>query len=274
MLRNSGDMKGLTIHATDGEIGMVDHFYFDDESWVIRYLVVDTGGWLSGLSGHLVLISPYALGSTDWHARQLNVRLTKAQVTNSPEIDTHKPVSRQHETEFGDYYGYPQYWSGPYLWGSASSPQDFIPPLPGGVVEQVLNVPVQGNETTSGEKLDDSRLRSTKEVTGYTIEAAEGELGHVAGFVIDDETWAVRYIEVATRNWWPGKKVLVPPAWIKSVTWEDSQVNVDLYRDKIQNSPEYVESEPVSRDYEDRLYQHYGRPPYWMHEATELSARP
>jgi len=269
MLRNAGDMKGLTIRATDGEIGMVDHFYFDDESWVIRYLVVDTGGWLSGLGSTLVLISPYSLGSTDWHARRLNVRLTKQQVAGSPEIDTHKPVSRQHETEHLSYYGYPRYWTGPYVWGAEYSPLGFIPPA------EIPNVPVPSEEDQSpnGVNEPDCHLRSTLEIHGYAIEAADGEIGHVDDFVVDDETWAVRYLEIATRNWWPGKKVLVPPAWIKNVSWEDSKVYVDLDREKIRNSPEYLESEPITRGYEDQLYGHYGRPPYWLREAEHVTTR-
>jgi hypothetical protein len=113
----------------------------------------------------------------------------------------------------------------------------------------------------------DSHLRSTEAVAGYSIEAADGEIGHVAGFVVDDEAWAIRYIEVATRNWWPGKKVLVSPAWIERVSWTDSKVYTALSREAIQNAPEYVESAPITREYENRLYFHYGRPPYWLHEA-------
>ena len=262
MLRNVADMKGLTIRATDGEVGMVDQFYFDDESWTVRYLVVDAGGWLSGLTGRLVLISPYSLGSTDWHGRRLNVSLTKKQVKNSPEIDTHKPVSRQHEAAFNGYYGYPFYWNGPYLWGAEYTP------LAAPMIEIAA---MEESAAQRAEHLEDSHLRSTTEVKGYSIEATDGDLGHVAGFVIDDETWAIRYIEVATKDWWPGKKVLVPPAWIKSVSWQDSRVSVDLDRDAIKNSPEYKESEPITRDYEDRLYHHYGRPRYWLHELAVRS---
>jgi len=259
MLRNAGDMKGLTIHATDGEIGMLDHLYFDDKNWVIRYLVVDTGGWLSGLGHTLVLISPYSLGSTDWHSRTLNVRLTKQQVAGSPPIDTHKPVSRQYEREHNAYHGNPQYWAGPYMWGSAYRPST------------ARNAPWEHDETEAGQM--DSHLRSTKEVHGYSIETTDSEVGHVQDFIVDDETWAVRYLEVATRNWLPGKKVLVPPTWIKTVSWQDSKVFVDLQREKIQSSPEYIESQPISRDYENQLYLHYGRPPYWHDETETLNSR-
>jgi hypothetical protein len=118
----------------------------------------------------------------------------------------------------------------------------------------------------------DSHLRSTEAVTGYHIEAADGEIGHVDGFVVDDEAWAIRYIEVATRNWLPGKKVLVSPAWIERVSWTDSAVYTALSREAIKEGPEYIESRPITREYENRLHLHYGRPPYWLHEAEHKSA--
>jgi hypothetical protein len=118
----------------------------------------------------------------------------------------------------------------------------------------------------------DSHLRSSEAVTGYVIEAADGEIGHVDGFVVDDEAWAIRYIEVATRNWWPGRKVLVSPAWIERVSWTTSKVHIGLSREAIKNCPEYADSTPITREYEDRLHLHYGRPPYWLHEAEHKSS--
>ncbi len=114
MLTNASHLKGLVIQATDGTIGTVDQFYFDDETWAIRYLTVETDGWLGDRQ---VLISPISVVHTDWQGKRLDVALTKKQVENSPNIDTHKPVSRQHETTYMGYYGYPFYWGGPNLWG-------------------------------------------------------------------------------------------------------------------------------------------------------------
>jgi len=253
-------LQNFVIHATDGELGYVHELYFDDEEWAIRYLTVDTGGWLGG---RRVLISPISVVHTDWEAKRLDVALTKRQVEHSPEIDTHKPVSRQHEAAYLGYYGVSYYWGGPFLWGTAYYPT--------GVA--VL-------ETPSAEKVadrirkesSDSHLRSTGAVTGYHIEAADGEIGHVDGFVVDDEAWAIRYIEVATRNWWPGKKVLVSPAWLERVSWTTSKVYVGLSREAIKDAPEYIESTPITREYENRLYFHYGRPPYWLPEAEHKSS--
>ncbi len=259
MLTNATYLKGLVIRATDGELGTVDQFYFDDETWAIRYLTVDTGGWLGG---RRVLISPISVVHTDWPARRLDVALTKKRVENSPDIDTHKPVSRQHEAAYLGYYGYPAYWGGPYLCGAASYPSELAVPT---------TAPKEAVADRIRRESADSHLRSTEAVAGYHIEASDGEIGHVEGFVLDDEAWAIRYIEVATRNWWPGKKVLVSPAWIERVSWTDSKVYVGLSRETIKDAPQYVESMAITRQYEDRLYATYGRPPYWLHEAEHKS---
>ncbi len=255
MLINASKLKGLTIHATDGDLGSVDEFYFDDETWAVRYLKVETGGWLGGRQ---VLISPFSILHADWQAWRLDVALTKHQVENSPNIDTHEPVSRQHEAEFLGYYGYPYYWGGPYLWASSYYPMGVAPPVT--ATGQALADRVRSESM-------DSHLRSSENVTGYHIEASDGEIGHVDGFVLDDEAWAIRYFEVATRNWWPGKKVLFSPEWIEGVSWADSKVSVGLTREAIQSGPEYVDSMPITREYENRLYLHYGRPPYWLKDA-------
>ena len=246
-------MKDLVIHATDGELGIVDQFYFDDETWGIRYLVVKTGGWLGGRE---VLISPISVVSVDWQTKSLNVALTRKQVENSPDIYTHPPVSRQREAELSAYYGYNPYWGGPFLWGPAYYPADLAIPT--------------GASITAKEESVDPQLRSSSAVTGYHVEAKDGEIGHVDGYVIDDKFWNVRYIEVATRNWLPGKKVLMSPAWIERISWLDSEIYAGLFREAIQDAPEYLVSRPLTREYESRLYFHYGRPPYWANE-TEVS---
>jgi hypothetical protein len=255
MLMNTKHLKDFVIRATDGELGTVEDCYFDDETWAIRYLVVNTGSWLNGRE---VLISPISVVATDWQAKRLDVSLTKERVEKSPDIHRHKPVSRQHEAEFSGYYGYPYYWGGPNMWGAAYYPG------------AVCTVP-SPNETRADRfqrESADSHLRSVNAVNGYYIAAADGEVGHVDGFVLDDEAWAIRYMEVATRNWLPGKKVLVSPAWIERVSWVDSKVYVGVTVDAIKTAPYYVVSRPIARDYEEQLHSHYGRPPYWLREAA------
>ena len=257
MLMNSATLKGLVIRATDGELGTVDQLYFDDETWAVRYLTVETGGWLGGRQ---VLISPISIVNADWQAKRLDVTLTKKQVENSPDIDTRKPVSRQHEAAYLGYYGYPSYWSGPYLWGSEFYPAGLAIPTAASAEEiaaRVQSAPV------------DSHLRSTEAIKGYRLDATDGEIGHVDGFVVDDEVWAIRYLEVATQNWWPGKNVLLSPAWVERVSWADSKVYVALSRETIKSCPEYDKTMPINRQYEDLIYAHYGRPPYWLKEANQ-----
>ena len=256
MLRNAKDLHGFTIQAADGEIGTVDQFYFEDETWAIRYLTVNTGGWLAGRQ---VLISPISvIGVPDWQAKRLDLALTKKQVENSPDINTHQPVSRQHEIAYFGYYGYPFYWGGSDLWGAAPNPAGLAIPIPPSTEAMA--------DSIAKESMD-SHLRSSQEVTNYYLEAIDGEIGSVDGFVVDDEAWAIRYIEVATRNWWPGKKVLVSPVWAERVSWEDSKVYVGLTRETIKDAPEYVESMPITREYEKQLHSYYGRPPYWPRDA-------
>ena len=242
------DLKGYAIGATDGDIGKLDDFYFDDESWTIRYLVAETGDWLLNRK---VLISPFALGKADLERERLNVTLTKKQVEESPSIDTDKPFSRQQEASYLDYYGYPYYWSGPHLWGPMTHPR-----LPGAAQRRNEEARAEREET------NDVHLRSANEVTEYHIEATDGDIGHVEDFIIDEETWEIRYMVVDTQNWWPGKQVLVAPQWIGRVSWSDSKVYVDLSRETIKNGPEY-HPEALHRKYEETLYDYYKRPKYW-----------
>jgi hypothetical protein len=251
MLNIITHLKGFTIRATDGEIGTAGVLYFDDETWTVRYLTADTGGWLGGRQ---VLISPFSIVRVNWRERRVVVSLTREQVEHSPDIMTHLPISRQHETAYLGYFGYPNYWGGPYQWGPGYFPTALAVPA--------IESPEALAERAKAESKD-SHLRSTGAVSGYDIQAIDGEIGHVCGFVLDDETWSIRYMEVATRNWWPGKKVLFAPGWIQRISWMSSKVHVGLTRQAIQSAPEYVDSTPITRDFEHRLFSHYGRPPYW-----------
>ena len=261
MLRSIKDLRSETIHATDGDFGSVDDFLFDDENWAIRYLVVDTGKWLSGRK---VLISPASFERTQ-HADGLRTMLSKEQIKNSPDIYKHQPVSRQQEAEYLNYYGYPYYWRGPSLWGTTVVP--FYPPAPPrmGYPDRVSGSAGAAAAPKSEPKheAEDAHLRSAAEVTGYYIEATDGEIGHVEDFIVDDESWAIRYMIVDTVNWWPGKKVVVAPQWITGVSWPNSRVSVSLSREKIKGAPEYDPQAMVSREYEDRLYEYYSHPKYW-----------
>jgi uncharacterized protein YrrD len=256
MLRSMKDLHGFTIGATDGDIGTVKEFYFDDVSYTVRYVVVDTGGWLAERK---VLLSPIAVRAMDWAHQRITAALTKAQVEKSPNIDTAKPVSRQHETAYHGYYGYTPYWMGAYLWGAY--------PYPALGTGPALSAADLARERrwnwAAKERDDDPHLRSSRVVTGYHIQATDGDIGHVEDFLVDDQSWTIRYLLVDTTNWWAGKKVLVAPAWIERVDWAESKVHVTVTRAQIETSPEYEPARPVERAYEMQLYDHYGHPRYW-----------
>ena len=263
MLRNVKDLRGHAIRATDGVIGRVEDFYFDDQDWAIRYLVVDTGGWLSGRK---VLISPIAIGPPDWTTQVMPVSLTKAQVEHSPDIDTRKPVSRQHEVEYFGYYGYPYYWGGAGLWGMGAYPGSLTTE---GRIEEEL----KAHRTHPARAPDDCHLRSSNAVIGHHIDATDGAIGHVEDLLVDDHTWAIRYLIVDTRNWWGGQHVLVAPQWITDVSWSEATVSVDLTRQAVKDAPLYDSAAELDRRQEQRIYEHYERPGYWTARLPEAQRR-
>jgi len=251
MLHKAKTLAGYTFNGRDGDVGRVDEFYFDDQRWVVRYLIADTGGWLSG---RRVLLSPYGLGAVSDAKRQIAVDLSKKQIEASPPVECDKPVSRQLHELYSSYYGWPLYWGGPYMWGAR-------PTLVRDTKEWKSRAEV-GNGA-------DPHLRSTTEVTGYAIEATDGHVGRVEDFVIDDETWAIRYLILDTRDWWEGKRVLISPKWISRVSWGDTKVFINLSREAVKNSPEFTDESALTHDYEVALHRHYKVPGYWTEESAE-----
>jgi hypothetical protein len=255
MLNSIKKLSGCRIVATDSEIGAAaEAVYFDDEQWVVRYLVVDTRAWLRGRS---VLISPYAVTFIDWEARTIAVNLTRAQVEHSPDIDTHQPVSRQQEAEYHRYYGYPQYWPYAAYWAWGAIPL-VIPPDP-----QICE-DAEGQRRAAADRTDaDTHLRSSEAVLGHHVRASDGLIGHVVDFLFEEETWAIRHLVVETRNWLPGKRVLVAPQWIRAVSWGERTLSVALTRRQIEQSSEYDPKYLLSRDYDHAAHQRHSRPHHW-----------
>jgi len=273
MLRSAKEMQGYAVEATDGAIGHVKDFYLDDAKWVIRYLVVDTGGWLSSRK---VLVSPIAVGTPDWEQKLLPVSISKEQVRNSPSIDTEQPVSRQHEIAYAAHYGYPNYWGDGGYWGGGMYPNLMMPSGggfggsdagPGDEQLEMVRRAKGRSEMAQSESArrahDDPHLRSCNTVVGYHIHASDGDIGHVAGMLIDEQTWAVRYFVVDTSNWWLGHQVLIAPQWIKDMNWLDETVEVSMTRQAIKDAPLYDAQAAMSHEAEDRLYKHYGHVGYW-----------
>jgi uncharacterized protein YrrD len=250
VLNKAKTLKGFKLDSLDGEIGKVEEFYFDDLHWAIRYLVADTGNWLTGRE---VLVSPYALGAVNKEDRCFSINLTKKQIEDGPSLDSHKPVSRQYERAYYGYYGMPMYWGGPYMWGCDP---------------YIVRDPEKWKQPTAAGKEWDAHLRSTHEVNGYHIQASDGEIGHVDDFIVDDATWAIRYLVIDTRNWWPGKKILISPRWIERISWTESKVFVDLSTETIRQSPEFTDTTLLTRNYEAELHRHYRRPGYWADERA------
>jgi sporulation protein YlmC with PRC-barrel domain len=254
MLRKVSDLFDYSIQATDGEIGNVHDLYFDGDEWTVRYITVDLGFWIFG---RRVLIAPESLHAPSWDDKVLPVSLTKQQVEESPDIDLSQSVTREHETRLRGYYGWPAYWGMPGMYGGAGFGVAPVP-VP---VEPASTVPDEVTEAMRDSER--SHIHSARDVTGYSIEATDGSIGHVEDFFIDDTNWKVVYLLIDTASWMPGKQVIVSPLWVERVDWADSKVYVKVTKAQVENSPEYDPHAPIARDYEGRLHRHYGYEERW-----------
>lgn len=247
-LRSLKEIVGYPLLAEDGEIGRCRDFLFDDADWVVRWLVADTGKWIPRAK---VLLSPNFLGEPDWPAKKLPVSLTKHEIEASPPSEEEQSVSRRHEEALADHYGISRWW---------------VPtePGPGSGAEPLDEAAVEAaSPEAEDEGAEDPHLRSLNEVEGYHVQATDGEVGHVEDLIADDEDWAIRYLVVDTRNWLPGRKVLVSPGWLRKLVWSDRLAVVDLTREQIEESPRYEPQEPIYRGYEAELHEEYGHKGYW-----------
>lgn len=250
MLTKVGTLKGYKIQSFDGEIGKVEEFYFDDQHWTIRYLVADTGDWLTGRQ---VLLSPYALRVVNQEKQYITVALTNKQIESSPSLNTDKPVSQQFEDDYYAYYRWSPYWAGSHAWG---------------VYPDIVHDREVRREAIQSTKTRDPNLRSTHDMRGHHIQATDGVIGHVDDFIMDDATWTIRYLVINTHNWWPGKQVLVSPKWIERISWEEKKVFINLSCETIKLAPEYTNETVLTRDYETRLHGYYKLQEYWADEET------
>jgi sporulation protein YlmC with PRC-barrel domain len=239
MLRSIKQLYGKKLGASDGEIGHVKDFYFNDQQWVVRYVIAEAGSWLLR---RLVLISPHAFGSLREEGDRLHVNLTRQQIENSPLIESHEPVSRQYEEEYYRHYGWPVYWVGERLWGAASFPVPYITPT-----EQTSH----RSPTHEG---GDPHLRSTEALSGYHIfsgyhvQSTEGAMGSVSDFIIDDKSWAIRHLVVGTGHWFFGKDIVISPEDVDRISYEASKVFVKVTKEAIVRAPEHHIPPPVGQD--------------------------
>lgn len=218
-------LLGAPVLALDGEIGAIRDFYFDDDTWTVRYLVVDTAQWLRG---RRVLLPLWALHAPDWQHARVPVRVTRGQVRHSPDISTHRPVSRQMEAASLSFYGFPCYWGGPALWGRAPAPE----------ITSDTSLPAPTPTPVADER--DTHLRSWREVTGYHVRARDGDIGHIDDFVVARDTWQIAKLLIDTSNWIGGRAVLISRDAVEQVSWEERVVEVSLTRDAVARSPEPI----------------------------------
>lgn len=248
MLRSVKEMTGYVLQGVDGPIGRCKDFLFDEEHWTVRYMVADTGRWLPG---RLVTIPSIALEEPDWTSKRFPVQLDTGQIEDAPAVEEHKTISRQAEERLLRHYSYGLYWLGGRAWGMADVPSD-------------LRREAEASAVALAEtEADASVLRSVEEVLGYDISALDGEVGHVEDFILETETWMLRYLVVDTRNWLPGRKVLLALDWIERFDWSKGTAEVNLSVERIKDSPEFDPAVAVNREHETRLYDYYGRPRYW-----------
>ena len=259
MLRSLKELEHYKVAATDGDVGSVVNFLFDDERWAIRHLVVQTGGFFDE---RRVLISPISFREVDWLTQLFHVALTKDKIKNCPSVDVDQPVSRQHERDYYRYYGYPYYWGYVGAWGMGYCPTLLGP----GRASDAL--PDHADQDSG-----DVHLRSANEVRDYHIQGSDDAVGFVDDFIIDDDTWEVRYLVVDTSHWWWGHKVLVAPRWTTDVSWTQRKVFVNLSREEIKSSPSWDPNSVIRREYEARLHAHYGLGGYWVEDAREDHAQ-
>ncbi len=265
MLQVVSALKGYSIEAKDGRLGAVSDFLFDDTTWKVRWLVVDTGRWLTGRK---VLIHPSAIGYAEHGARELTVALTKKQVEDSPDILQDRPVSLQHQNDLYGYYGWDPLWGGGMYgagiyggglygagMGAVASPLAARTYFGSGAVREA-------ERRQSDVDDEDPHLRSATEVKGYHVHAADGNIGHVEDFLVESESWGIRYLIIDTSNWWVGQHVLISPYAVKEVDWSGRHVRIDVDRAKVKASPSWDRSNDVDGTFERRLHSYYNWPGY------------
>jgi hypothetical protein len=254
MLLAISALKGYAIDASDGSIGAVSDFLFDDKTWKLRWLVVDVGSWLVGRT---VLIHPSAIARADHERRALVVTLTKAKIEASPATREDEPVSRQIEFNLHSYYGWDPLWAGnSYFGGGAMASPLLSPPLTDGFSPgEAAGI---GADAYEG----DPHLRSIAAVTGYHLHATDGAIGHLENCLVDDQSWTVQYLVADTRDWWPGKHVLLSPHAVQDISYLERKIRLAVSRDQVIASPPWDPATTIERTYQERLHKHYAWPAY------------
>ncbi|TDE18128.1 PRC-barrel domain-containing protein [Dyadobacter psychrotolerans] len=224
MKKSLKSLTSISLAGTDGQIGKVKDLYIDDESWFIRYWIVDTGDWLPGKK---VLISVQSLTIQDWENDVLETDLTLDQIKNSPDIDTEQPVSRQQEKKLYDHFPWRIYW-GPDM-GSKGE----LAPLTESVKAALANDPDYHNS------YDNPHLRSTYKLIGYDIQTTDGQSGKIVDLIVETENWEIINLVIEMGNWFSSDKVLLPVRAVTEIKWAGSEIAVSLSQLQIKESLPY-----------------------------------
>jgi uncharacterized protein YrrD len=246
MFEFASTLRGYAIEASDGGIGTIADVLFDDRTWRMRWLVVDTGNWLTG---RMVLLHPQSLGRADYERRQLCVALTRAQVEGGPELSEHEPVSMQMERHLYDYYG----WEPVAMEGGFG-----INPIASKFSAPPLVAPAADTAAPAGEC--DPHLRSLEAINHSHILGVDGALGKVEDLVIDEANWVVPYLVVDTGRWWSGKHVLVSRHAVQEISWAEREIRAGISRAQVKASPPWSALGDIDKDYEKDLHDHYDWP--------------
>lgn len=271
MLHKAHTLIGTKIHATDGEMGHIEDFYFDDAKWMVRYMIVRTGSWFSGKR---VMLAPSTIRDVIWEKHSIFVNLSQEQITKSPDLNMEMPVTREQEIELVQQLNYPDFWSGtPGPIDDAISTMGFAatgvavmgtgpagspPEVPDEIASDIYSTDISNSSmlgpdssnTAEGE-VEASvtraaqagamgvQLHEVKRLTGFHVVGNDEPVGKVSDFMIDDESWQIPSLLVDTTAWWPGGEVLVATDLITGITPSHSQVHINATRDQVKGSPEY-----------------------------------
>jgi len=220
MLHLANKVFGATVRGVDGPLGTLEDFLFDEDGWVVRYLIVDTGA-------RRLLLSPMAVPGS-WDRSEIVVNLTTAQVESSPDVDA-ATLDRARETAMLEHYRHPRYWGDTNIWGTFPTP-NALSDAAGAAT------PAASGRVATEQAL---RLHAVSARIGAHIQAADGEIGHIDDFLVDELTWCVRYLLVDTSNWIGGKSVLVRTKMVRGFDPTDGTLRVDAARDVIEHSPSF-----------------------------------
>lgn len=281
MLFGVNKLKGYNLHAKDGQMGKLEEVYFDDGCWWIRYLVINVGSWLNRKQ---VLLIPDVVEGIDAESNEIAVSLMKKEVEGSPDALVITPVSREREIALHRHYDWTPYWHVDPVAsaGYGRVPETIVRPYSGvkanvdvandatafadaRVQDRASGVDAEANTREAEGKVfvaelhPSGRLQSSKDVSGYHVQAPDGEIGHVDDFLVDPTLQVIQYLVIDTRDWLPGKKVVVPPRFVSQLQSDGSKIHLGLSKDQIQQAPEFEgeKGAVVSDEMEVHLLEYY-----------------